>query len=818
MILLINVKYIVRYFYKIFRLYLTNEKVRNIAFYINKREKIRVRDKYILFESYHGSNFTGNIYSIFNSMVKKDLDFKYFIVLKDLNNPIRRKIEKEHKRNVEFVKYESYKYFKLLSKSKYLINDTSFMSYFIKRDSQIYVNTWHGTPIKKLGKDIESNFLNNHKNIQRNIAAADKLIFPNKFTSDTFVNSLDLNGILNADIGIYGNARMDLTINRDRNNLQKKYKLEEDKKIVLYAPTWEENLEDGKEYALKLSEEVSKIQETLGEDYKVYLKTHYFLYENIRKYVNNEILIPSWFETNELLVCVDMLITDYSSIMFDYLPLNRPVYFYLPNHNQYIEKRGIYIDIKKLPGHASFDFSDLINTILIEETQYKNTYIKQRINFLQLYCYLDDGRATERAIDFILGEKNENKLYKNNKKTIVIYGGGFYNNGITKSLLNLSNNIDYNLYEVIILENERLFKDKVTNIGKLNSNVKIFYNFSKPYSSALDMFNEKMYFSRGYRSKIVDKVKIKKNFNREFKRTFGEIEVDTIIDYSAYNSFYTSLIGFSDVNNKIVFLHNDMEREFYKIIDNKYKHQSNLKISFEVLNKFHKIISVSESATSVNKKFLYPTYIDDYKKMFTLSNIIDGDNVLEKASQGHEKVYYDFVTKSNVSIEKKVTTFINLGRLSPEKNQKALIVAFNKLIQSDKNVKLYIIGEGPLLEELISCIKDLKLEYKVLLLGFIDDPFKLMNDANCVIMPSIYEGQCMVLLEARVLRKPIIATDVTGIKSIISNENGLLINTNIDDIYIGMYKFIHAQIPFKNFDFNAYNNDIIDYFNNVIIK
>lgn len=564
MILLINVKYIVRYFYKIFRLYLTNEKVRNIAFYINKREKIRVRDKYILFESYHGSNFTGNIYSIFNSMVKKDLDFKYFIVLKDLNNPIRRKIEKEHKRNVEFVKYESYKYFKLLSKSKYLINDTSFMSYFIKRDSQIYVNTWHGTPIKKLGKDIESNFLNNHKNIQRNIAAADKLIFPNKFTSDTFVNSLDLNGILNADIGIYGNARMDLTINRDRNNLQKKYKLEEDKKIVLYAPTWEENLEDGKEYALKLSEEVSKIQETLGEDYKVYLKTHYFLYENIRKYVNNEILIPSWFETNELLVCVDMLITDYSSIMFDYLPLNRPVYFYLPNHNQYIEKRGIYIDIKKLPGHASFDFSDLINTILIEETQYKNTYIKQRINFLQLYCYLDDGRATERAIDFILGEKNENKLYKNNKKTIVIYGGGFYNNGITKSLLNLSNNIDYNLYEVIILENERLFKDKVTNIGKLNSNVKIFYNFSKPYSSALDMFNEKMYFSRGYRSKIVDKVKIKKNFNREFKRTFGEIEVDTIIDYSAYNSFYTSLIGFSDVNNKIVFLHNDMEREFYK--------------------------------------------------------------------------------------------------------------------------------------------------------------------------------------------------------------------------------------------------------------
>lgn len=280
--------------------------------------------------------------------------------------------------------------------------------------------------------------------------------------------------------------------------------------------------------------------------------------------MNNEILIPSWFETNELLVCVDMLITDYSSIMFDYLPLNRPVYFYLPNHNQYIEKRGIYIDIKKLPGHASFDFSDLINTILIEETQYKNTYIKQRINFLQLYCYLDDGRATERAIDFILGEKNENKLYKNNKKTIVIYGGGFYNNGITKSLLNLSNNIDYNLYEVIILENERLFKDKVTNIGKLNSNVKIFYNFSKPYSSALDMFNEKMYFSRGYRSKIVDKVKIKKNFNREFKRTFGEIEVDTIIDYSAYNSFYTSLIGFSDVNNKIVFLHNDMEREFYK--------------------------------------------------------------------------------------------------------------------------------------------------------------------------------------------------------------------------------------------------------------
>ncbi len=73
------------------------------------------------------------------------------------------------------------------------------------------MNTWHGTPLKTLGLDIKGSGWADHKNIQRNLLQADKLLMPNKFTADRLITSHDLNGILPAQVYVTGNARVDLS-------------------------------------------------------------------------------------------------------------------------------------------------------------------------------------------------------------------------------------------------------------------------------------------------------------------------------------------------------------------------------------------------------------------------------------------------------------------------------------------------------------------------------------------------------------------------------------------------------------------------------
>ncbi|MFQ3861563.1 CDP-glycerol glycerophosphotransferase family protein [Staphylococcus xylosus] len=92
------------------------------------------------------------------------------------------------------------------------------------------------------------------------------------------------------------------------------------------------------------------IQYALGDSYHVYLKSHYFIYKKMVKMSYKRHLIPNWVDTNEILSTIDILITDYSSIFFDFLPLRKPIHFFMPDKEEYEEMRGLYLDIETLPG------------------------------------------------------------------------------------------------------------------------------------------------------------------------------------------------------------------------------------------------------------------------------------------------------------------------------------------------------------------------------------------------------------------------------------------------------------------------------------
>ncbi|UXR78202.1 MULTISPECIES: glycosyltransferase [unclassified Staphylococcus] len=817
---------------------LKNKRVRDNAFYINTIRTSPVKKNAILFESYHGVNFTGNVYAIFRKMVDVYPNMKFYIAIKDTNDPMIKWIKKTlDNKNIFVVKYESREYLRLLATCKYLINDTSFMPYFIKRDNQVYVNTWHGTPLKTLGIDIKDRGFNDHKNIQKNLFSADKLILPNKFTADKLIKSHDLEGILNAEVGIYGNPRVDLTLNSNREDVINKYGLNQSKKILLYAPTWKKTLKDTTDEDIQnLVDEVILLQEKMGGDYKVYLKAHYFIYEKFKELGLDSLMVPNWVDTNELLCAVDTLITDYSSLFFDYLPLQRPIYFYMPDKEEYEETRGFYLDIEGLPGSKAYTLNELMDNIDKYQDEYTKIFKSEINRYLEDFCLFDNGITAGQSLDFIIGKRKELTRYKSNKKVIVFYGGGFYNNGITNSIINLSKKIDYDKYEVILIENDKKFDDKINNMNRLDQRVHVISRFSRTNRNVIDTITQNLLYRQGYDSKYIYKKMMKAYFKLDYKRIFGNLNPDIMIDYGGYNKMFTALFAFAPVKRKAIFLHNDMQGEYDKVINGRYKHRWNLKVIFSLYDHFDKIVSVTESANEANKKNLAKYITHPESKMVSISNIINGDEIIEMATSEDHSHYFDKENRKNYLIFKKniedsqvaikavempdsnYHNFVNVARLSPEKNHEELIKAFVKVVQRHSNSRLYIIGDGPLKRELKQLIARLGMQNHIFLLGFIENPFIFINKCDCFVLPSNYEGQGMVVLEAQVLGIPVIGTNVPGINSIINEKNGLLIEKNVESIADGMNQFIEKGIVKPYFDYQKYNEKVIDDFKKYVLE
>lgn len=730
-----KVKEILKFASKPVKENLLNSKIRRNAYYLDCIRLHKVKGKEVLLESYHGVNFTGNAYALFRKLIESYPEYKCHIAIKDINDPMIKLLKEEYKRkNFSVVEYESKKYLKLLATCKYLVNDTSFMPYFIKREEQVYLNTWHGTPLKTLGLDIKEASINEHKNIQKNLFSADKLSMPNQFTAEKLIKSNDLDGVLNAEVSILGNARVDLTLNSVSSEVIDKYQLNNDKKIVLFAPTWKKSEEETTdEEILDLIEQTNIIQQTLGREYHVYLKSHYFIYKKLLNTSYEEHLIPNWVDTNEILAAVDLLITDYSSIFFDFLPLKRPIHFFMPDKMEYESERGLYLELNSLPGRISNNIEELVANLKIDTNNYLSCYQNNTDNFMKLYCANDNGISSARTLDFLFGKIKGEKIFKSNKKVIVFYGGGFYNNGITNSIINLSKHFDYNKYEFVLIENSKIFKDKIRNLKRLDSRVYVISKFSYTNRNIYDTLSQNFLYRQGYNSKFINKKYLKKYFALDYKRVFGNLDPDIMIDYGGYNKMFTALFAFSPAKTKVIFLHNDMYGEYNKMINGRYTHKWNLKVIFSLYDEFDKLVSVTDSVNKANKENLKNFITHPDEKMISISNIIDGDEVkfmaqaaddkanhvrLYKKNQLQDFIIYDSEEKSDFNLElhciqapsKEDYNFVNVARLSPEKNHEVLIKAFKTIVEKEKKSKLYILGDGPLYNQLQQLIKKMNLE------------------------------------------------------------------------------------------------------------
>lgn len=228
------------------------------------------------------------------------------------------------------------------------------------------------------------------------------MISPNRYSTEIFARAFQFDKQMIES----GYPRNDYLINSNHSKkieqIKKKIDLPKDKKVILYAPTWRDNqfYQRGK-YKFELQMDLKRLQEKLGSKYIIVLRLHYLIAENLdlTDYDGFVYDLSHYEDIRELYLIADMLITDYSSVFFDYANLKRPMLFFVYDIEDYRDHlRGFYFDFElKAPGPLVKNTEEIIHSI--EEIEDGNFHFDE--SFYNQYCYLEDGHASKRVVERI---------------------------------------------------------------------------------------------------------------------------------------------------------------------------------------------------------------------------------------------------------------------------------------------------------------------------------------------------------------------------------------------------------------------------------
>ncbi len=389
--------------------------IKNELKYLKYYYKYKIDDKLILFEAYNGRSYACSPKAIYEYMVnnKKYNDYKFVWAFKESEKYSLGK-------NTKIVKTNSKEYFKYLSSSKYWIVNSLVDVAIKKKKNQIYLQCWHGTPLKKLRYDIEvkGSVLNTINEIRKkndlDAVKFDYFISPSKFCTEKFTSAFNLKKLGKENIIIEkGYPRNDYLFNykkEDVEKIKKTLKLPKNKKIILYAPTFRDNQHtSGLGYTYNLGIDFDKLKKELKKDYIILFRTHYFISNSFdfSKYKDFIYDVSDYDDINELYIISDILLTDYSSVFFDFANLKRPMLFYMYDLDDYKNNlRDFYFDLDILPGPIVKTENDLINEIKNID-DYNKIYSDKYKKFNQKFNYLDDGNAAKRVVDVIFDQKSK---------------------------------------------------------------------------------------------------------------------------------------------------------------------------------------------------------------------------------------------------------------------------------------------------------------------------------------------------------------------------------------------------------------------------
>lgn len=500
------------------------------AKYYSYLKHCQVNENQILLDSQHGEDLNGNMFYLLKELQKEEYNAYeiYVTVSKKRVEEFANQLQFYKVSHVKLVVMESKEYFKVLATAKYLFNDTSFPVYFIKRKEQIYFNTWHGTPLKTLGKKTQEDFYN-IGNLQKNFNTADYLLYPSEYMMNHMLEDYMLKNISDNKVAMIGYPRNSVFFDTARRDSLKKELRLEGITAIAYMPTWRGTLnnKDNDMYISDLQEKLNSISAKLKPNHVLYLNVHPYLkdYIEIDGYTNVR-MFPKQLETYDFLNVCDVLITDYSSVFFDFACTRRPIILFAYDKEAYMRERGLYIDFDRLPFPMVETVDDLMHVLdMPMQVDYEH--------FIDRYARYDSIHVCEDICQqIILGRTKGIKTIdvpSNGNANILCVANDLSSYFLNETFFSMAYHSDtkkYNYYLTFI--NANLYKHK-RELLRLPEH---FEYYGQLYRFALTTLSDRILLALLLRFNWIYRLfakRVDRLFTKEKNRIFNDIDFQTTI-------------------------------------------------------------------------------------------------------------------------------------------------------------------------------------------------------------------------------------------------------------------------------------------------
>ncbi|MBO2456822.1 bifunctional glycosyltransferase/CDP-glycerol:glycerophosphate glycerophosphotransferase [Actinomadura violacea] len=360
----------------------------------------------VLFSCFNGRQYSDSPKAIHEELLRRGADLEQLWVVNDA--------QAELPDTLKAVRLNGREWQEAVTTSKYIVTNHRLGDWFQRHPDQVVLQTWHGTPLKKIGRDVKEVHFAYAPGMKSALQSKDKgpsgpavpewshLLSPNPFSTEIFRRAFAFKG----EMLEVGYPRNDLLYSPEADAVARSVRarlgIPEGKRVVLYAPTWRDDQYYSRgRYKHDMRLDLDRARAALGDDHVLLVRLHSNVVDGVTEdehgFVRDVSLYP---DITELYLISDMMISDYSSVMFDYANTGRPMLFFTYDLADYRDRlRGFYFDFEaEAPGplvETSDDLIDAIRDVEAATAGHQDRYKE----FVARFCPLDDGKAAARTVD-----------------------------------------------------------------------------------------------------------------------------------------------------------------------------------------------------------------------------------------------------------------------------------------------------------------------------------------------------------------------------------------------------------------------------------
>jgi CDP-glycerol glycerophosphotransferase len=499
-----------------------------------------------------------------------------------------------------------------------------------------------------------------------------------------------------------------------------------------------------------------------------------------------------------------VLVTDYSSVFFDFANTGRKIVLYAYDKDEYFQDRGVYVPLEDMPFPIAEDADALIQE-LRSPKQYDDA------DFRQTFDPYDGPQASKLLLEqFLLGKNNlkTESIPNNGKHNVLLYGGNLAKNGLTSSLVALLNTIDLSKRNYIVAFPAAKAAKHKEVILTLPEGVSYMPIMGKTNATLSQKIASRQFRKNRRSAKAMEPV-YDDMYHDDLKRLFGDAQFTDYVHFTGYDYKRIQLFARA-AGNRVIFVHNNMVEE---IKTRNSQHGKTLEYAY---NTYDKVAIVSEDMKEPTKE-----YCHEESRMTLVNNTIDHKSIRKR---GKKPIVFDEDTLSTHTLEELQVIldndekkFITVGRFSPEKGHDQLMKAFDKTFAQHPNTWLVIIGgHGPLYEDTLALRDTLSSKEHIIIIQSMKNPQPVIRQCDYFFLSSHHEGLGLVLLEADIQGLPVVSTDILGPRGFVNAHGGTLVEDSVSGLAKGMEMSLAGQVSAMNVDYDAYNKQAAAEFESVL--